>query len=256
MPNWSYRDAIVERNPYLYWRLDETGNATTAADASGNGRTGTYNPNGNTSNFTRLADGALVTDTPDRAVRLVGANACINTTSATAVNAPQVFTVIAWFRAPTTYTQGGKLIGFERPQTGVLSPSDGAYDRHLYMDGQGRIWFGVYNNAHVSLSSATGLNDNQWHMAVGTQSAAGMRLYIDGALVDSNNNTVAETQTGWWRAGCGNLSGWGDFWNGANDPGTDSGTTQNRRFGADLDEITVFTSALAAGDVSFLYWAR
>ena len=108
VPNWSYRDAIVERNPYLYWRLDETGNATTAADASGNGRTGTYNPNGNTSNFTRLADGALVTDTPDRAVRLVGANACINTTSATAVNAPQVFTVIAWFRAPTTYTQGGK----------------------------------------------------------------------------------------------------------------------------------------------------
>jgi signal peptidase I len=256
IPNWSYAGEVLNRGPYLYWKLDETSTATTASDASGNGRTGTYTPNGSSTNFTRLANGALVTDTPDRAVTLMNANACINTTSTTAIAAPQTFTVIAWFRAPSSYTGGGKLVGFERPRTGVQAPTNGAYDRHLYMDGQGRIWFGVYNNGDVVLSSGTGFNDNAWHMAVGTQGSAGMRLYVDGVQVGSNNNTVAETQNGWWRAGCGNLSGWGAEWGGPNNPGTDSTTTQNRPFVGSLDEVAVFTTALTAQQVAFLYWTR
>lgn len=257
VPNWSYTDSVTGLAPYLYWKLDETGNAGTASDSSGNGRAGTYSPNGQAANFTRVADGAFVTDTPDRAVALVNANSCIYTSSNSAINAPQVFTIIAWFRAPSSYANGGKLVGFERPRTGVSAPTSGAYDRHLYMDGQGRVWFGVYNNAHVALSSGIGLNNNQWHMAVGTQDGSGMRLYIDGVQVGSNGNTVAETQTGWWRAGCGNLSGWGDQWGGNNDPGADSATAQNRPFQASLDDITVFSgTALTAQQVAFLYWAR
>jgi signal peptidase I len=255
VPNWAYTSEVNNLGPYLYWKLDETGNANTAADASGNGRTGTYSPNGNA--FTDIADGALLTETPDQAVALANANACIHTTNNNPINAPQVFTVIAWFRAPASYANGGKLLGFERPRTGVQAPTTGAYDRHLYMDGEGRIWFGVYNNGHVSLNSGPGLNNDQWHMAVGTQSSAGMRLYIDGAQVGSNANTVAETQTGWWRAGCGNLSGWGAQWGGGNNPGTNSATTQNRPFQASLDEITVYSgTALTAQQVAFLYWAR
>jgi hypothetical protein len=125
------------------------------------------------------------------------------------------------------------------------------------MDGQGRIWFGVYNGGQVALSSATGLNDNQWHMVVGTQSAQGMRLYIDGNQVASNTNSVAETQSGWWRAGCGNIAGWGGQWGGPNNPGTDSTVTQNRVFAASLDEVTIYSgSAVSAQQVAFLYWAR
>ena len=252
VPNWAYTDQVNALGPYLYWKLDDTGSA--AADASGNGRTGVYSPSG--SSFTRLRDGALVTETPDRAVQLA-ANACINTGSTSSVNAPQVFTVVVWFRAPSTYAGGGKLIGFERPRTGVSAPTTGAYDRHLYMDGQGRIWFGVYNNAHVALGSDPGLNDDQWHMAVGTQGAGGMRLYIDGIEIGSNGNSVAETQNGWWRAGCGNLSGWGGQWTGGNNPGTDSDTTQNRTFAAGLDEVAVYSgTALTAEQIAFLYWTR
>ena len=256
VPNWSYTTEINALAPYLYWKLDEPGTTATAADSSGNGRTGTYNPSGAATNFTRLADGGLVTDTPDRAVQL-GASACINTTSTTSINAPQVFTVIAWFRAPSSYTNGGKLIGFERPQTGAQAPTTGSYDRHIYMDGNGRIWFGVYNGAHVGISSAAGLNNNQWHMTVGTQNASGMRLYIDGVQVASNTNTVAETQAGWWRAGCGNLAGWGAEWGGVNNPGTDSAVVQNRVFAAALDEVTVYSgTALTPAQVAWLYWVR
>ncbi len=256
VPNWSYPNQVNALGPYLYWRLDETGTAATAADSSGNGRTGVYSPSGAAANFTRLADGGLVTESPDRAVQL-SSSACINTTSNTAINAPQVFTLVVWFRAPSSYNSGGKLIGFERPRTGSTAPSAGAYDRHLYMDGQGRIWFGVYDNAHVSLNSAAGLNDNQWLMAVGTMGPQGMRLFIDGVEVDSNNQTVAETQTGWWRAGCGNLSGWGSNWAGSNNPGTTDGVVQNRPFAASLDEVTVYSgSVLTAEQIAFLYWAR
>ena len=157
---------------------------------------------------------------------------------------------------PSTYTSGGKLIGFEKPQTGVAAPSTGTYDRHLYMDGAGVIWFGVYNGGDFALRSAGALNDNAWHMAVGTMSAAGMRLYIDGALVASNANATGESTTGWWRAGCGNLAGWGNEWTGANSPGTTSTTAANRPFLGSLDEITVLNSALTAANVSFLYWIR
>lgn len=256
VPNWIYPDQINAFGPYLYWRLDETWWAGTAADSSGNGRHGIYSPSGSPSYFARLADGALTTENPDRAVQL-GTSSCIYTSSTTTITPPQVFTVIAWFRAPSTYTSGGKLVGFERPRTGVSAPTAGSYDRHLYMDGQGRIWFGVYNWAHIPLNSGPGLNDNQWHMAVGTQSSAGMRLYIDGVQVGANSNTAAETEIGWWRAGCGNLAGWGNQWGGANNPGTNSGTPQNRTFAAALDEVTVFSGvALTPEQIAFLYWAR
>lgn len=254
--NWSYEDSILGFGPYLYWKLDETGSAVTATDSSGNGHTGDYNQDGSTVYFTRLGDGALETETPDRAVRLNSANSCINTSSSISIGAPQVFTVMTWFRAPSSYTDGGKIVGFERPRTGVLTPTAGAYDRQIYMDGDGRVWFAVYNNTHITLSSAGTLNDDEWHMAVGTQSSVGMRLYIDGALVDSNSNTVAETQSGWWRSGCGNLAGWGGDWGGPNNPGTNSGVTQNRVFRADIDEVAVFNTALSDQDIAFLYWAR
>lgn len=256
VPNVDYAAEILARAPYLYWRLDETG-GTTAADSSGNGRTGRYQPNGNAGSFTRLADGALLTDTPDRAVQLVNASSCITTTSNTAIAGPQVYTVIAWFRAPASYTNGGKLLGFERPQTGADAPPAGNYDRQLYVDGSGRVWFTVYNGGHVALSSNPGLNDDAWHLVVGTQSAAGMRLYVDGALVGSNANTTAEATTGWWRAGCGNLAGWGGQWTGPNNPGTSSGSPQNRPFLGALDEITVYDGvALSGVDVATLWFAR
>lgn len=253
--NLNYTTEANALSPYLYWKLDET-TGTTAADASGNGRTGTYLTDGSTTYFTRGVTGALTTDTPNSAVTLNNAASCLATTSTTAINAPQVFTLVAWFKAATTYTSGGKLLGFEKPRTGVAAPSTGTYDRHLYMDGSGYVWFGVYNNADVALRSTTTLNNGAWHMVVGMQSAAGMVLFVDGVQVATNTNTTAEATTGWWRAGCGNLAGWGNEWGGGNNPGTTSTTPANRPFLASLDEITVYNTALTAAQVSLLYYAR
>jgi signal peptidase I len=258
VPNWDYTTQVNALGPYLYWKLDETGTATTAADASGNGRTGTYNASGSTTYFTRLAGGGgFTTDTPNNAVTLNNANSCINTTSTTAIAAPTTMSEIIWFKAPSSYTSGGKLIGFETPRTGVaVAGGGGTYDRHLYMDGNGRIWFGVYNTAAVTISSAAGLNDGAWHMAVATFGPAGMHLYIDGTQVASNANTTGEATTGWFRVGCGNLAGWGTpSWTGPNSPGASS-PAANYPFLGSLDEATVFMSQLTAAQVSFLYFTR
>jgi hypothetical protein len=246
----------VNLGPYLYWKLDETGTATVAADSSGNGRTGTYNPSGAAANFTRLTTGALVDQAANAAVQPVSATACINTTSTTAIAGPTAFTEIVWFKAPVGYTAGGKLIGFETPRTGVaVAGSGGTYDRHIYMDGAGKIWFGVYNAADMLIGSPGTYNDGAWHMAAATIGPGGMKLYIDGVSVGTNANTVSEATTGWFRVGCGNLSGWSDGWTGANTPPASS-TATNYVFKGGLDEATVYMSVLTPAQVAFLYWIR
>ncbi|HET7900845.1 MAG TPA: signal peptidase I [Candidatus Nanopelagicales bacterium] len=251
--NWSYTTTVTGLSPWLYWKLDETA-GTSAADTSGNGRTGTYNPNANA--FTRGIAGALVTDSPNLGVTLNGTTACINTSSSTTMNAPTQLTEVVWFK--TTTTQGGKLFGFEMPQTGVaVAGSGGTYDRHLYMDGSGKVWFGVYNGAYFTVGSNGTLNDGAWHMAVGQLGTGGMKLWIDGVQQSSTStNAVGETTTGWFRAGCGNLAGWGGSWNGGNSPTTNSGTAQNRPFAGSLDEISVWQSVLTPAQIASLWAAH
>ena len=250
--NWDYSSTVTALNPWLYWKLDDT-SGTTAADSSGNGRTGTYNPNA--AALTRGVTGALTTDTPNLAVTLNGTTACINTTSATTMNAPPQITEIVWFK--TTTTNGGKLLGFEMPRTGVAMPgSGGTYDRHIYMDGAGKVWFGVYNNGYFTISSPTTLNDGTWHMAASTMGAGGMALYIDGTLVGTNANGAGETTTGWFRAGCGNLGGWGGSWTGGNSPTTSTSPTQDRPFAGSLDEISVWQSVLTGAQIRSMYIAK
>jgi signal peptidase I len=247
-----YSTTVTGMSPWLYWKLDET-TGTSAADTSGNGRTGTYNPNA--AAFTRGIAGALTTDTPNRAVTLNGTTACINTTSTTTMNAPAQITEVVWFK--TTTTNGGKLLGFEMPQVGVAMPgSGGTYDRHLYMDGAGKVWFGVYNGGYFTISSPTALNNGAWHMAVATMGVGGMALWIDGVQVATNANTAGETTTGWFRAGCGNLGGWGGSWTGANNPTTSTSPVQNRPFAGSVDEISIWQSVLTNAQISTLWGAH
>lgn len=254
--NWDYSASVTALSPWLYWKLDET-TGTTAADTSGNGRTATYysGTNPSTTGWTRGITGALTTDTPNLAVTLDGTTDCLYTTSTTAQNAPTQLTLVVWFK--TTTTKGGKLLGFETPRTGVgVAGSGGTYDRHIYMDGAGRVWFGVYNAGYWTIQSPTALNDGAWHMAAATLGSGGETLYIDGTSVGTNANSTGESTTGWFRAGCGNLSGWGTYWTGNNNPGTNSAVTADRKFAGSLDEISVWQSVLTSTQIRNLYIAH
>ncbi|HEY5137074.1 MAG TPA: signal peptidase I [Candidatus Nanopelagicales bacterium] len=254
--NPSYGTAVTGLNPLLYWKLDETA-GTTAVDSSGNGHAGTYTNAGvaSTTGFTRGITGALVTETPNLGITLSGASTCVNGADATALTAPVQTTEIVWFK--TTTTQGGKLLGFENPRTGVGIPgSGGTYDRHIYLDGSGKVWFGVYNGGYVTLTSPTALNDGAWHMAAATLGSTGMSLWIDGTQVATNTNTAGEATVGWFRAGCGNLGGWGGSWTGPNNPTTSTNPTQNRPFAGSLDEVSIWQSVLTTAQIRALWFAH
>ncbi len=105
VPTYNYTTETNNLGPYLYWKLDDATASTTAADSSGNGRTGTYN-----STWTKNQTGALVDQTPNLAVKAGNAAApaantsCVYTTSTTgmATPGPMVYSEVIWFKTTST----------------------------------------------------------------------------------------------------------------------------------------------------------
>ncbi len=194
LPTDTYGKAVVQSDPTSFWRVDET-SGTTAADSSGYGSTGTYS-------------GGVTLGGPS-AIGSFGTSVSTNGTdgnlaSANQTSGPNVYSEELWFKTDTT--SGGKLIGFGNQSSGL----SGNYDRHVYMLNDGRLRFGVWNNHPDTVTSANAYNDNQWHYMVATQGPTGMRLYLDGALVDSNGVTTSQGYQGYWRVGGDNIGGWPD----------------------------------------------
>jgi signal peptidase I len=213
---------VPTNSPFLYYRFDEP-SGISAADSSVNGRTGTLH-----GGVTHVAGSCVSSSSP--ALALDGSTGFISTPNP--VSSPDVFSEELWFK--TTTTAGGKLIGFGNSQTGASSQ----FDRHVYMTDAGHLVFGVYVSATLTVSSPLAYDDGAWHHMVAALSVAGMRLYVDGALVASNSNfTTAEPDTGYWRIGGDSLSGW------------PSAPTSNF-FKGTIDDAAVYTTALTALQVS------
>ena len=214
---------------FAYPMIDASG--TSAADTSGNSRTGTY-----VGTWNAAASGPCSRDTAGAAVA-GGTQSYISTPTVTGlVTDPEVFSLEIWFK---TSTAGGRLIGFGSAQTGT----SGQYDRHIFMTDAGKLVFGVYPGAVRIITSAKAYNDNVWHQTVATLSSAGMRLYVDGALVASDTATTsAEVHAGWWRVGYDNLNSW---------------TSQPTNFNylGSLAWASVYTTALPAITVASHYAA-
>jgi hypothetical protein len=225
--NANYATTVKADSPFLYWRLGEA-SGTSAADASGNGRTGLYQGS------VALNQAGAITGDTNTAVRLGGTapnDGYVTSQSTTAVTNPQVFTLELWFK--TNSTAGGKLIGFGNARTGLSSQ----YDRHIYMTNGGWLVFGVWAGGPVILHTSTSFNNNAWHQVVATLSGAGMRLYVDGKLISSRANTVAQAYNGYWRVGGDKLDNW-------------QSKPTNRFFKGTVDEVSIYSYALSADQVA------
>ena len=156
--------------------------------------------------------------------------------TATSYANPTDFSLSIWFKTSTV--SGGKLIGFGNSQTGS-SPN---YDRHIYMNNAGQIYFGIYPGSVVTVNSSSSYNDNAWHLVTATlSSTAGMGLYIDGLLVGSNTAaTTAQNYSGFWKVGFGNLLGW-------------TSMPSSNYFNGILDDILIYSRALNAGEINSLF---
>lgn len=215
----------------FYLSYPFTGNAN---DASGNANNGTVQ---NGASLTTDRYGAA-----NSAYSFNGSNQYISTTTAIGTPAPQNFSISVWFN---TSSAGGMLVGYSASKTGAASQ----YDRHIYMDNSGHVYFGIYTTSSGTantINSTSTYADGNWHHAVATCSTtSGSSLYIDGELqASSSTMTTAETYTGngYWRVGYNTLSGW------ANAP-------SDLYFTGSLDDIAIYKSTLTAAQVYSLYGA-
>jgi hypothetical protein len=156
-------------------------------------------------------------------------------TTANSYTNPNNFTVSVWFK--TTSVTGGKLIGFGVAQTG----SSGQYDRHLYMNNAGQLYFGVYPGTVKTINSSASYNDDKWHLATATLSSAGMILYADGAQIAADPaTTTGENYTGYWRIGFDNNNAW-------------TSQPSSFYFAGSLDDAIIYNRALTAAEITQLY---
>ncbi|WP_200961305.1 LamG domain-containing protein [Phycicoccus sp. Soil802] len=185
-PADAYGQAVWDANPDLYWRLGDT--TPTAKDSGPNESDGDYR-GGYSQGQTGAFDGAT-----NKAVAFNGSDGFV--ASKQVYNNPHNYTLEAWFK--TTSTSGGKILGFGCSNVGT----SGCYDRHVYVNNDGRITFGVWTGFTNTIDSPLAYNDGQWHHVMATQSNTdGMKLYLDGALVGTNGQTDAENYNGYWRVG-------------------------------------------------------
>jgi PKD repeat protein len=216
-----YGAAVYALDPTLFWRLDET-SGTNLADGGPDGSTATVSGAVTIGAASALPGGA------GRAATFSGADGAF-AAGVRQYSNPTTYSVETWFK--TTTTSGGKLIGFGNNRTGTSSN----YDRHVYMAPNGQLKFGVWTGSSEILTSPESYNDGQWHHAVATQSAQGMRLYVDGQQVGSNSVSNPQAYDGYWRIG--GDSGWegATYWSGS------------------LDEVAVYGAALTAAQVQAHY---
>jgi PKD repeat protein len=223
-----YAASVMADGPQHYWRFSEPSGATVGDHTGRDSATVTGTP-------TRNISGAV---TGDPAITLDGTSEqrMYNTT---AMFAPFWYTVETWFR--TTTNRGGKIVGFGTSQSGTSSSTRS--DHTLYMDNDGRIHFGSRQGINQTVNSGTGLNNGQWHHAVGVQTNSGMSLYIDGVRVGQRSDVrVGMARNGWWRVGGDNLSGW------PNRPSSDY-------FAGSIDEVSVYHHGLSADRIRSHYLA-
>jgi PKD repeat protein len=218
-PADAYGAAVFGLDPTLYYRLGES-DGTVATDSGPFGNPGTY-----TGLVNKGASGA-VAGTSNTAAQFApteewwGWNEA-GVASATTFTNPTTYGLEAWFK--TTTNRGGKIIGFGASPTG----GSGGYDRHVYMENDGRLTFGTWTGQANTITSGSTYNDGQWHHLVAQQSSAGMKMFVDGASVGTNPQTGAQDYTGYWRIG-------GDTTWGGTAP----------YFAGTIDEVAVYSAPL------------
>lgn len=146
----------------------------------------------------------------------------------------------AWFK--TTTKKGGKIVGFGNAAGGMSS----SHGQNLYMTDAGKLAFGLYLNKVVAAAiTPLSYNNGAWHHVVAVQGAAGLQLYVDGALVASSTTLkTGQWFKGYWRIGGDTL--------GASWPSTPT----SKSFAGSVDEVAIYPRALTAAVAASHYAAR
>lgn len=239
------RQALTRTSGAVFaWPLDATNGRNEPALAGT--QTGYHSRAISASNST-----GCLRDTPQRSVSFsaaTGSTRCLSMQPVSEGSTPTTFSIAAWFRTNTQ--PGGRIVGFSDAATGVAEDN---YDRIVYLDKDGRVIFGVYPGSVRIVASDAGKDyaDNSWHHVVATLSPAagdtlGQRLYIDGRLAAGSTTSVTAAQSfsGFWKVGCGNLDNW------RHATSTSNEFDGPKYFTGQLQYVAVYNRALSQAEVT------
>jgi hypothetical protein len=221
-------EAIAEQSrcPVAYWKLDAT-SGTTAADASGNGNTGTL-VNGSTWTTAGYINGGLQFD---------GTNDFVSVPSTTALKyTGGELTLGAWIRLDAEETTGGWLLS-------KAWNNSGQYNFWLRLGADNKVSFALQPElpGATEITTSTALLTGRWyHIAATVDTAKVMTLYIDGAAVASGVHSITS-----WAATDSNM---------ALTLGTINANAVGSSYCIDgiMDNVRIFNQALNAAEVTTL----
>jgi predicted alpha-1,6-mannanase (GH76 family) len=203
----------VPQHPLAHWPLDAT-SGTNAADIAGGGHHGLV------SNATWNASGRL-----NGCLTFNGVNSVVQVTNRLGND----FTIAFWVR--TTQVNGGSQ-WYQGPGLVDADVPFGANDFGTALVG-GKFAFGV-GNPDTTVLSTTSINDGNWHhcVAVREQATGALKVYVNGQWqttgTGTRNTLSAPTRMLF-------------------------GVTGANYFNGSLDDVRLFTRALASNEVAALY---
>ncbi len=221
-PVASYRDTILSAAPVHFWEFAY--NADPGQDAMG------------TSNLTLGKDIGLLGSSAVKGGS--GAIDCSGT-NRSRINSQTPETLVGevsvevWVNTATA--SGGQIVNFGSAAEDASKQTD----HTLFVDQSGFVHFGVRGTKRYVVSSKVFVNDGKWHHVVGTLSSAeGIKLYVDGQLIDHEPDaTEAQEFEGYWRICGDSLSGW-------------PRATGSAALIGSIDEVAIYNRALTAEEIA------
>ena len=170
----------------------------------------------------------VTSEEPGNAMNFDGANDYVYASGL--ITNPTTFTLEAWFK---TTTANGPIVGLNSTTANEF----GNFDRFIWLN-DGKVKFGVYNGASNTLSTTTNYNDGKYHHVAATfttGTGAGMKLYVDGVLIGSNNLNTVNAYDGYWKIG--------GFTNWTN------GTNAVDYFNGSIDEVKIWNTVRTLAEI-------
>lgn len=221
------------------------GNSTAAGNIN-QGLVGYWNFNGNAHDSTPYRGNGTLINTPTLTTDRKGrSNAAYSFTygSLQEISVPDsvplspttAMSVSLWFKGSvqnTSYDTSGSTAGLIAKDIGGSVAQNPIYEFKI---SNGILCFGTTDNTNVNQTiTYSGLLDTNWYQAVGTFDGYTMKLYVNGAYVNSKTQVTLDDSTGALRIGR-QKSGFDRYFNGT------------------IDEVRVYNRALSAAEVQTLY---